>query len=184
MAHINSSSGSIWLMYTLMTVLLWGVYGILLHAGQGGMADPAHGRYKAFLFVGLAYFLAAVLAPAAMLLFRGASWAFPKAGMLWSLLAGLAGAFGAFGVLLAFGSKGSPATVMTIVFAGAPVVNALIALMIHPPQGGLKSIPPPFYIGIMMAVLGAALVTIYKPKPAVRHASEPPAEKMEGLTDE
>ena len=39
MAQINGNSGSIWLMYTLMTVLLWGVYGILLHAGQGGMAD-------------------------------------------------------------------------------------------------------------------------------------------------
>ena len=49
---------------------------------------------------------------------------------------GLAGAGGAFGVLLAFGSGGSPASVMTIVFAGAPVINALVALMIHPPQGG------------------------------------------------
>jgi drug/metabolite transporter (DMT)-like permease len=184
MTQINGNSGSIWLMYTLMTVLLWGVYGILLHAGQGGMADSADGRYKAFLFVGLAYFLAAVLAPAAMLFFRGASWAFPKAGMLWSLLAGLAGAFGAFGVLLAFGAKGSPATVMTIVFAGAPVINALITLMIHPPQGGLKSIPPLFFIGIVMAVLGAALVTIYKPKPVVSHVNVPPAETMEGLTDE
>jgi drug/metabolite transporter (DMT)-like permease len=171
-------------MYTLMTVLLWGVYGILLHAGQGGMADPVDGRYKAFLFVGLAYFLAAVLAPAAMLFFRGASWAFPKAGMLWSLLAGLAGAFGAFGVLLAFGAKGSPASVMTIVFAGAPVINALIALMIHPPQGGLKSISPVFFVGIVMAICGAALVTLYKPKPATSHANPPPAETMEGLSDE
>ena len=184
MAHINSGSGSIWLMYTLMTVLLWGVYGILLHAGQGGMADPVDGRYKAFLFVGLAYFLAAVLAPAAMLFLRGASWAFPKAGMMWSLLAGLAGAFGAFGVLLAFGAKGSPASVMTIVFAGAPVINALIALMLHPPQGGMKSISPVFFIGIVMAICGAALVTMYKPKPAVRHVNVPPAETMEGLTDE
>ena len=33
------------------------------------------------------------------------------------------GAIGAFGVLLAFGAKGTPAVVMSIVFAGAPVVS-------------------------------------------------------------
>ena len=45
-------------------------------------------------------------------------------GMVWSLIAGIVGALGAFGVLLAFGAKGTPAVVMAIVFAGAPVVNA------------------------------------------------------------
>ena len=184
MAQVNSNGGSVWLIYTLMTVLLWGMYGILLHAGQGGMADSADGRYKAFLFVGLAYFLSAVLAPAAVLWFRGASWAFPRAGMMWSLLAGLAGAFGAYSVLLAFGARGSPATVMTIVFAGAPVINALIALMLHPPQGGLKSVSPLFFIGIAMAVLGAALVTLNKPKPSTGHSKGPPAATMEGSTHE
>ena len=54
-----------------MTVVSWGVYGIFLHTGQMGMGDPANGRYKAFLFVGIAYFLTAVLAPLAMLLIRG-----------------------------------------------------------------------------------------------------------------
>lgn len=181
---MNSNSGMMWLTFTLMTVFLWGLYGILLHAGQGGMSDPVDGRYKAFLFVGLAYFLTAVLAPAGMLLLRGASWSFPKTGMFWSLLAGLAGAGGAFGVLLAFGSGGSPASVMTIVFAGAPVINALIAIMIHPPQGGLKTIPIQFFVGLVMAVLGAALVTVYKPKPAASHKAAPPVETVKGLADD
>lgn len=162
-----------WLVYALMTVASWGVYGIFLHSGQMGMKDTVNGRYKAFLFVGLAYFLTAVLAPLAILLFRGADWNYPKGGMVWSLIAGIAGALGAFCVLLAFGAKGTPAVVMSIVFAGAPVINAVVAVLQHPPSGGLGSIKPQFYLGIILAALGGCLVTLYKPaaapaaKPAV-----------------
>src|SRR3954471_22619831 len=108
-----------WLVYSLMTVVAWGLYGVLLHTGQMAMADPVNGRYKAFLFVGIAYFLTAVLAPLAMLLIGGADWKMPSSGMSWSWIAGIRGAVGAFGTLLAFGAKGSPAVVMAIVFAGA-----------------------------------------------------------------
>ena len=159
-------SGMTWLVFALMTVVSWGLYGIFLHSGQVGMADPAQGRYKAFLFVGLAYFLTAVLAPLAILMLNGASWKFPAAGMGWSLLAGIVGAFGAFSVLLAFGAKGQPSVVMTIVFGGAPVVNAIVALWMHPPEGGLSAIPKPFILGLLLAVAGGALVTFYKPAPA------------------
>src|SRR6476469_9983565 len=126
-----------WLVYSLLTVISWGVYGIFLHTGQTAMADPVNGRYKAFLFVGIAYFLTAVLAPLAVLLARGASWSMPSGGMTWSLVAGIAGAVGAFSTLLAFGAKGSPAAVMSIVFGGAPIVNAVVALALQPPKGGL-----------------------------------------------
>lgn len=159
------TNSNLWLIFALMTVSMWGLYGLFLHSGQNGMADPVNGRYKAFLFVGLAYFLTAVLAPLAILVMRGASWSFPMKGITWSLIAGLVGAGGAFGVLLAFGAKGSPASVMTIVFAGAPIVNAVLALTLHPPQGGVSSIRPQFFVGIGLAVIGAALVTLYKPKP-------------------
>src|SRR5688500_7445399 len=115
-----------WLVFALMTVVSWGLYGLLLHTGQTAMSDPVNGRYKAFLFVGVAYLLTAVLAPLAVLVANGASWAFPVKGMGWSLLAGAAGAAGAFCVLLAFGAKGSPNVVMSIVFAGAPIVNAVV----------------------------------------------------------
>jgi drug/metabolite transporter (DMT)-like permease len=152
-----------WLLYALMTVASWGVYGIFLHSGQMGMKDTVNGRYKAFLFVGLAYFLTAVLAPLVVLLIRGADWNYPKGGMLWSLIAGIAGAVGAFCVLLAFGAKGTPAVVMSIVFAGAPVVNAVVALLQHPPSGGFGSIKPQFFLGIILAALGGCLVTLYKP---------------------
>jgi drug/metabolite transporter (DMT)-like permease len=155
-----------WIVFALMTVVSWGVYGIFLHTGQMGMKDAVNGRYKAFLFVGIAYFLTAVLAPLAMLVMRGADWNYPKSGMLWSLVAGIAGAVGAFCVLLAFGAKGTPAVVMSIVFAGAPVINAVVAIAQHPPAGGISSIKPQFYVGIVLAALGGCLVTYYKPNPA------------------
>jgi hypothetical protein len=154
-----------WLAFALLTVVSWGVYGVFLHTGQLGMQDPVNGRYKAFLFVGIAYFLVAVLAPLLMLVLSGASWVYPAKGMAWSLIAGIVGAIGAFGVLLAFGAKGNPAVVMTIVFSGAPVVNAIVALSQHPPEGGLGAIKAPFWLGMVLAVVGGGLVTKYKPAP-------------------
>jgi drug/metabolite transporter (DMT)-like permease len=152
-----------WLIFALMTVVSWGLYGVFLHTGQVNMSDSTNGRYKAFLFVGLAYFLTAVLAPLAMLLIRGASWTYPGKGMAWSLVAGILGAVGAFCVLLAFGAKGTPAAVMSIVFAGAPVVNALYSIFTHPPAGGLGAIKWQFIAGILLAAVGGCLVTLYKP---------------------
>ena len=161
-----AGSGVTWLVFALMTVASWGVYGVLLHTGQTSMADPLNGRYKAFLFVGIAYFLTAVLAPLAVLLLNGASWKYPPAGMAWSLLAGIAGAVGAFCVLLAFGAKGSPAVVMSIVFAGAPIVNAGVVLALHPPRGGFAALRWQFVAGILLAAVGGCLVTLYRPGPA------------------
>lgn len=176
-----ASSGSAWLMFSLLTVGCWGLYGAFLHSGQVGMNDPVNGRYKAFLCVGIAYFLTAILAPLAVLLLRGASWNFTAGGVAWSLIAGIVGAAGAFGVLLAFGAKGSPAVVMSIVFAGAPVLNALYSLALHPPAGGWQKVPWPFVLGLILAATGGCLVSLYKPasapapssKPAVVRSSEP-----------
>ena len=162
-----------WIIFALMTVISWGLYGAFLHTGQIGMADPVNGRYKAFLFVGLAYFLTAVLAPLALLVLKGASWNYPPRGMLWSLLAGIVGALGAFCVLLAFGARGVPSVVMSIVFAGAPVVNAIYVLWQHPPAGGYHSIKPQFFLGIILAAVGGCLVTFYKPNPPTPAARPP-----------
>lgn len=167
MTDNSNQPGFAWLAFSLLTVVSWGVYGLFLHSGQGAMGDPINGRYKAFLFVGVAYFITAVLAPLGLLLVKGASWSYPARGMTWSLLAGAVGAVGAFGVLLAFGAKGTPPVVMSIVFAGAPVVNALGALWLHPPMGGWASIKPQFILGIVLAALGGCLVTLYKPNPGL-----------------
>ena len=69
-------------------------------------------------------------------------------------------------MLLAFSNKGTPGVVMSIVFAGAPIVNAVVAIYLNPPQGGIGTIPWQFYLGIVMAATGGCLVTLYKPAPA------------------
>lgn len=162
----TTEAGMTWLAYALMTVVAWGLYGVFLHTGATGMGDPQNGRIKAFLFVGVAYFVTAVLAPLVVLKLNGANWDFTSKGTTWSLIAGTVGAAGALGVLLAFGAKGSPTVVMSIVFAGAPIVNAFAAMIVHPPKGGIGAIRWPFFLGIFLAALGGFLVTKFKPDPA------------------
>jgi len=178
MMQNTQSHESSWLIFALMTALCWGLYGVFLHNGQLAMGDPVHGRYKAFLCVGLAYFLTAVLAPLGLLIAQGASWSYPLKGFAWSLLAGALGAVGALGVLLAFGAKGPPAVVMSIVFAGAPVINAVTSLLLHPPHSRL---PLPFIVGLIMAAAGGCLVTLYKPAPP-RPAVVQPVTSAAGAT--
>ena len=116
-----------------MTVICWGTYGVCMHTGSASMKNPEHGRIMAFLWVGLAYFLTAVIAPLIILKLKGGPvdfWAFPTKGWQWSLIAGTLGAIGALGVLLAFGASPNPPVyvpvVMSIIFAGAPIVNAVV----------------------------------------------------------
>lgn len=155
-----------WLIFVFMTVSSWGLYGVFLHQGQVAMGDlkvDPNVRYKAFLFVGIAYLLAAVIGSALMLVINGSNWQFTGSGVSWSFVAGLVGAIGAFGVLLAFGAGGRPAVVMSIVFAGAPIVNAIVATLSHPPAGGWGAVRWQFIAGILLAALGGCLVMLYRP---------------------
>ncbi len=167
-----------WFYLALVTVACWGLYGIFLHSGQVHMADKELGRYKAFLFVGIAYFLTAVLAPLIILLAsKNMSWNMPPKGMWISLFAGILGAIGAFFVLLAMASGAKSGmnpgivaiSVMSIIFAGAPILNAIVGIAMHPPKGGFAAIPLPFILGILLAALGGFMVTKFKP------GSAPPA---------
>ena len=158
-----------------MTVLSWGVYGVLLHLGRTGMlkaGDPANASMKAFLLVGVAYFVVAVVAPLIVLMKNKTNWAFTGEGLSWSFIAGTAGAVGAFTLILALGAaaKGgaSTANVMSLVFGGAPVVNAVVSLMAHPPEGGLKTIPMGFWLGIVLAAAGGYLVSSNNPNAQVQ----------------
>jgi hypothetical protein len=114
--------------------------------------------------VGLAYFGIAIVVPLAILGKSGEKGSWTKVGVLWSLLAGAAGALGALGVILAvrvFG--GQPIYVMPLVFGGAPVVNTVVAMLLHPPAGGIRAIPAPFILGCVLAASGAFLVAKYAP---------------------
>lgn len=167
----SASPGNPWLLWALLTVFSWGVYGVILHKGRGYMPmgpEAPHAGLKAFLFVCLAYALIGV-ATMAMLKARGSNWTFTPAGIQWSAVAGVAGAVGAFALVLALGAasqiyKGAAAAaVMPIVFAGAPVVNTIVAMALHPPEGGFKSLPVPFVLGCVMAACGAFLVAKFAP---------------------
>jgi hypothetical protein len=178
-----------WLIFALMTVLSWGVYGVLLHKGRGQMPmgpEAANAGLKAFLFVCLAYALIG-FATVAVLKWRGSNWSFSRDGVTWSLIAGGAGAIGAFTLVLALGAaaqiyKGAAAAaVMPIVFAGAPIINTIVALALHPPEGGWKSLPLPFLLGCVLAAGGAFLVAKFAPTnvaaPVKQTAPASPANK-------
>jgi hypothetical protein len=160
-----------WLLFSFLTVLCWGVYGVYLYKGQTAMNDLANGRWKAFLFVGFAYFLVAVIAPLVMLRVNGASTNFfnyPGPGKGWSLVAGIVGAVGAFGVLLAFGAAPQPKAayvpvVMSIIFAGAPIVNAF-ATIFYREKGSHVEIQWQFWVGLVLAAIGGSVVSLYKPE--------------------
>lgn len=161
-----------WPVFALMTVLFWGVYGVLLHTGRSHMPlgpEAPNASLKAFLLVGAAYFVVAIIGPVIVLMRNGTNWSFTGKGIAWSFFAGTAGAIGAFTLILALGAGAaaklsSPAgAVMPIVFAGAPIVNSIVAMMMHPPEGGFKAIPWPFFLGIMMAACGGFLVAKFSP---------------------
>jgi hypothetical protein len=160
-----------WHIFALLTVASWGIYGVLLHKGRGNMPmgpETPHAGLKAFLFVCIAYALIGVAA-AAVLKMRGSNWSFSSDGIKWSLIAGVAGAVGAFTLVLALGAaaqiyKGAAAAaVMPIVFGGAPIVNTIVAMALHPPDGGMKALPIPFLLGCVLAATGAVLVAKYAP---------------------
>tara|TARA_B100001287_G_C22616124_1_gene497670 strand:+ start:219 stop:734 length:516 start_codon:yes stop_codon:yes gene_type:complete len=157
-----------YLQYAFLTVICWGTYGVCMHIGSSNMGDKENGRIMAFLWVGLAYFLTAVVAPLIILKLKGgnvAFWTFPTKGWQWSLIAGTLGAIGALGVLLAFGKMPSPAyvpVIMSVIFAGAPIVNAIVSTT---KEGNWPHVKLPFILGITMAAIGGYLATKHAPKP-------------------
>lgn len=159
-----------YLYYALLTVVCWGTYGVCMHIGSSNMGDDLkQGRMMAFLWVGVAYFITAVLAPLIYLSVTDGGnpkfWTYPKEGWKWSLIAGTLGAIGALGVLLAFSKMPSPAyvpVIMSIIFAGAPIVNAIVSTT---KEGNWSFVRWPFVFGIALAALGGYLITKHAPKP-------------------
>ena len=76
-------------------------------------------------------------------------------------LAGAASGTTALGLLLAFQAEGTPVVVMTILFTGASLINAVVSLAIDTPQaGGLRW---QFLVGLQLVILGVFMVTISRP---------------------
>ena len=146
-----------WLWFVLGAVLSWGTYGVALHKGQVSLGNPL----RALLCVGVAYFLIAVLVPLAGLVGQGQVKGFSTEGTAIATLAGALGALGAVCIIWAFKAGGSPTFVMPLVFGGAPLVNVLVSMALHPP----KAPPSPLlYVGFLLAAAGAGMVLYFKPQ--------------------
>ncbi len=147
----------IWILFALGAALSWGLYGPALHRGQVQLGNPL----RALLCVGVAYFLIGVLVPLVSLWYQGDLNGFNMKGSTSATLGGALGAIGAVCIILAFKSGGLPTYVMPLVFAGAPIINVLFSMWLHPP----KTAPNPLlYAGFILASLGAGLVLYYKPQ--------------------
>ena len=146
----------IWLIFVAGAVLSWGAYGVLLHLGQTQLGNPL----KALLCVGVAYGLIGILLPLVALQSQGALGNFNSAGLVTATVAGALGAIGAVCIIYSFRTGGLPVYVMPLVFGGAPIVNVLVTMALHPPK---SSIHPLLYVGFLMAASGAFLVLRFRP---------------------
>jgi len=145
-----------WVIFVLGAVLSWGMYGPALHKGQVQLGNPL----RALLCVGVAYFLIGVLVPVVALSAQGQLKGFTAAGTTAATFAGALGALGAVCIIYAFRFGGLPTYVMPLVFGGAPVVNVLVSMWMHPPKAAPN---PMLYVGFALASVGAGLVLYFKP---------------------
>jgi hypothetical protein len=145
-----------WILFVAGAVLSWGAYGVLLHKGQVALGNPL----KALLCVGVAYFLIGVLVPVATLSAQGGLSNFNSSGLITATIAGALGAAGAACIIYSFRTGGLPLYVMPLVFGGAPIVNVLVSLAIHPPKSAIN---PMLYVGFVLASVGAAMVLYFRP---------------------
>ena len=146
-----------WIALALGAAVSWGMYGPALHTGQVKLGSP----FRALLCVGLAYMLVGVLVPVVALATQGElgkGW--NAGGFTQATLAGGLGALGAVFIIYAFRAGGLPAYVMPLVFGGAPIVNVLVSMVIHPPKAGIN---PLMYAGFVLVSIGAGMVLYFRP---------------------
>jgi drug/metabolite transporter (DMT)-like permease len=147
-----------WLAYVAGAVLSWGVYGAMLHQGQVKLGNPM----RALLCVGIAYFLIGVLVPVAALFSQGHGLrGFTGSGATFATVAGALGALGAVCIIFSFRSGGIPTYVMPLVFGGAPLVNVLYTMAVHPPK---ETPNPMLYLGFVLTAIGAGMVLFFRPR--------------------
>lgn len=183
-----------WLMFVAGAILTWGAYVVTIDHGRNTLAGAAHGgkpaipvavaAMRAFLFIGLAYFVLGVIVPLIYLAINKvdpvqhpSDPGFVSRGVVLSTIAGILGAAGALCIVFAVGAArrtmgaNGAAMVAPLVFCFAPIVNVLISMMIEPPDKA-RPISPFFFVGIVLAAVGAGMVLYFKPA-AAAHAAPP-----------
>lgn len=152
-------------LFVLGAALSWGLYVPSVHVA----ATQLKSNLRAFLFVGVAYFLVAVLIPAAFIFvakYDPTAKGQPNFDVLpssWGLFAGVLGAAGALCVIFAVtaAGKGGALYVAPLVFAGAPIINTIATILYFHP---VKTLPDwRFFLGLVLAAAGAAMVMLFKP---------------------
>lgn len=146
-----------WAIFVLGAVLSWGAYGAALHNGQLLLGNG----FRALLCVGISYVLIAIIIPTITLSSQGQLGGFNASGMTWALGAGVLGAAGAACITFSFFTGGRPVYVMPLVFGGAPLVNVLMSMALHPPK---TSPSPMLYLGFLITAAGAAMVLYFRPQ--------------------
>ena len=159
--------------------LSWGVYVPLVHDATNKFGS----NLRAFLMVGIAYFLVAVLIPSFFIFYKGDPTVKVQANLNWNsvsitygILAGVAGAAGALCVIFAAKEAGAmaPLIVAPLVFAGAPIINTIVSVTIFAHGKKFESLSPTFYIGLLVSIAGMLLVMINKPN-EIKEPSNPVA---------
>lgn len=155
------------LIFIAGAALSWGLYVPTVHMAQSALKSPL----RAFLFVGVAYFITAVLVPSLFVFVLnwdptvkpGTTPNFDVTACLKGLFGGTLGAAGALCIIFAVTLGGKDATlyVPPLVFAGAPIINTIATILYFNPA---KKMPDwPFFLGLLMAAAGAAMVMVFKP---------------------
>ncbi len=149
----------LWMVFVLLTILCWGAYVPTLHNGQKALGKDS--ALRAFLFVGIAYCIVSVIVFAYLKLANAEPFEFTGRGASISTLAGFLGAIGALGIVFALKHPAAhPLVVAPLVFAGAPIMNTIVSMLWHKPANPPS---PLFYVGIVVAALGASMVLKFKP---------------------
>ena len=93
---------------------------------------------------------------------------------MWGLAAGISGAVGALCVIFAvtIAGKGGALYVAPLVFAGAPIINTLATIYYFHPTENKPDWK--FFMGLVLAALGAVMVMLFKPKPTPAAPTTPP----------
>jgi hypothetical protein len=172
----GQEANALWKFATGWTILSWGLYVALIHAGSVAMKgkDKLCKSLRALTHVGEGYFVVAVLVLGIYVFgLSGEPWQeqFSMGGAGKSVIAGLFGVGGNLCIILAINRLGptGPLTVPPLVFSGTPAVNTIVFLL---PifAANQWSAPEGFplitlVVTILIGATGVVLVTRFKPKP-------------------
>jgi hypothetical protein len=168
-----------WLAYTIGAGLCWGTYVPMIAFGGRELKS----RYMAFLCVGVAYFLIAVLFPVVRFMLGWEKIGDLKTtGLTFATLAGAAGAFGALGVIFATAAAEPEDRIYIapLIFTLAPLLNTIVSLFWHPTTDHPFHFALPdhmpgwkLFVGIVLVGAGAGLVLLSKEEAETNKSGAP-----------